>query len=253
MHVVVHGERADRHQNHQHRHHDAADDRLLLAFLLHLLGARLHRCGLSGPTLGAAGTLLRIACCSGPSIFLSTSRCYAGHHTSDALLSIRREFRIALRLRRQLAQVAQIRLFTQCAAAQSQYDRARSGHGHKPADRAERSLRQPAFGKRTAKQRRHRNRQSNIHVSITAYGSCSTTVVSDKPSAATANMISVRTMATPKPFTMCQGSPANRSSQSELFLLAATFAFALELRLRVESDGGQRTGEQQRGCHRRPQ
>ena len=30
-------------------------------------------------------------------------------------------------------------------------------------------------------------------------------------------MISVRTMATPKPFTMCQGSPANRSSQSELF------------------------------------
>ena len=40
MHVVVHGERADRHQNHQHRHHDAADDRLLLAFLLHLLGAR---------------------------------------------------------------------------------------------------------------------------------------------------------------------------------------------------------------------
>ena len=42
-------------------------------------------------------------------------------------------------------------------------------------------------------------------------------MVSDKPSAATANMISVRTMATPKPFTMCQGSPANRSSQSELF------------------------------------
>lgn len=60
MHVVVHGERADRHQNHQHRHHDAADDRLLLAFLFHLLGARLHRRGLGGPTLGAAGTLLRI-------------------------------------------------------------------------------------------------------------------------------------------------------------------------------------------------
>mgnify|MGYP002143713400 CR=1 FL=1 len=35
--------------------------------------------------------------------------------------------------------------------------------------------------------------------------------------------------------------------------VAENVAFALELRLRVESDGGQRTGEQQRGCHRRPQ
>ena len=60
VHVVIHGERADRHQDHQHGHHDGADDGLLLAFLFHLFGAGLHGRGLSGPTLGAAGALLRI-------------------------------------------------------------------------------------------------------------------------------------------------------------------------------------------------
>ena len=39
VHVVIHGERADRHQDHQHRHHDGADEGLLLALLLHLFGA----------------------------------------------------------------------------------------------------------------------------------------------------------------------------------------------------------------------
>ena len=60
VYVVIDGERADGDENHQYRHHDGADHRLLLAFLFRLFGTRLDGRGFGGPPLGAALALLRV-------------------------------------------------------------------------------------------------------------------------------------------------------------------------------------------------
>ena len=93
VHVVIHGERADRHQDHQHRHHDGADEGLLLALLLHLFGASLHLRGLSGPTLGAAGALLRILTVLGHPHSFRCSHHDAVHHSSVGTLLLNEVFR----------------------------------------------------------------------------------------------------------------------------------------------------------------
>ena len=59
VYVVIDGERADGDENHQYRHHDGADHRLL-AFLFRLFGTRLDGRGFGGPPLGAALALLRV-------------------------------------------------------------------------------------------------------------------------------------------------------------------------------------------------